>query len=55
MVLKKKLKSALVGMAQWIKCWPVNQRVTSSIPSLRHMPGLGAASLVSGARETTTH
>ena len=24
--------SALAGVAQWIECWPVNQRVTSSKP-----------------------
>ena len=24
---------ALAGVAQWIECWPVNQRVTGSIPS----------------------
>ena len=28
-----KKPSALVGVAQWIEHWPVNQRVTSSIPS----------------------
>ena len=25
--------SALAGVAQWTECWPVNQRVTGSIPS----------------------
>ena len=25
-------KSALVGVAQWIECWPANQRVAGSIP-----------------------
>ena len=29
----RKLLSALAGVAQWIECWPVNQRVTGSIPS----------------------
>ena len=24
---------ALAGVAQWIECWPANQRVTGSIPS----------------------
>ena len=24
---------ALSGVAQWIECWPVNQRVMGSIPS----------------------
>ena len=26
-------KRVLTGVAQWIKRWPVNQKVTSSIPS----------------------
>ena len=37
---------ALAGVAQWIECWPVNQRVTGSIPSLGHMPELQARSPV---------
>ena len=28
-----KEKAALAGVAQWIKCQPVNQRVAGSIPS----------------------
>ena len=28
-----KLNRALAGVAQWIECEPVNQRVTGSIPS----------------------
>ena len=32
-MLIKKLKGALAGVAQWIECWPANQRVTNSIPS----------------------
>ena len=24
---------ALAGVAQWIECWPANQKVTGSIPS----------------------
>ena len=31
--LKKMALLALAGVAQWIECWPVNQRVTSLIPS----------------------
>ena len=46
---------SLAGVAQWIECRPANQRITCSIPSLGHMPGLWARSLVGGARETTTH
>ena len=45
---------ALAGMAQWIEHWPVNEKVTSSIPSLGHMPGLWARSPVGGAQEATT-
>ena len=26
-------QSAPAGVAQWIECWPTNQRVASSIPS----------------------
>ena len=29
----KKAISALAGVPEWIECQPVNQRVTSSIPS----------------------
>ena len=35
------MKRALVGMAHWIECWPVNQRVTSSIPSQGTCLGCG--------------
>ena len=31
--LKEMRYSALAGVAQWIECWPVNQRVSGSIPS----------------------
>ena len=40
---------ALAGVAQWIEHWPVKQRVTVSIPSLVHMPGLWARTMVGGA------
>ena len=33
--------SALAGMAQWIERWPVNQRVTGSIPSQGPRLGCG--------------
>ena len=46
---------ALAGVTQWIDCWHANQRVTGSIPSLGHMPGLQARSPVGGAWEATTH
>ena len=29
----KNRTAALAGVAQWIECWPVNQRVAGSIPS----------------------
>ena len=32
--LDQKGVNALVSVAQWIECWPANQRVTSLIPSL---------------------
>ena len=33
MVAYKRNRDALAGVAQWIECQPVNQRVTGSIPS----------------------
>ena len=38
----RKCSRALAGVAQWIECWPVNQRVTGSIPSLGTCLGCGA-------------
>ena len=46
---------ARAGVAQWIECQPVNQRVASSIPSLGHIPGLQARSPAGDAQEATTH
>ena len=40
----KSKNETLVSVAQWIECGPVNHRVTGSIPSLGHMPGLQARS-----------
>ena len=37
---------ALASVALWIECWPVNQKVTGSIPSLGYVPGLQARSPV---------
>ena len=45
----------LTGVAQWVEHQPVNQRITGSIPSLGHMPGLQVRSPVGGAQEATTH
>ena len=45
----KKHNWALTGVrAQWTEHQPANQRVTGSIPSVGHMPGLGARSPVGG-------
>ena len=44
--LEDPVSLALAGVAQWIKCCPVNQR---------HMPGLWAMSLVGDVTEATTH
>ena len=30
---KKETLLALAGVAQWIECWPANQRVAGSMPS----------------------
>ena len=49
------VKYYLIGVAQWTECWSVNQRVTGSIASLGHVPGLQARSPVGGAREASTH
>ena len=42
--------AALAGMAQWTECWPVNQRVTGSIPSQEsgHMSAFQIRSPVGG-------
>ena len=37
---QKTANTTLAAVAQWIESWPGNQRVTGSIPSLGHMPGL---------------
>ena len=31
-LLKNIIVSTLAGVAQWIECWPADQRVASSIP-----------------------
>ena len=38
-------KGTLAGVAQWIECWPVNQRVASLIPSQGTCLGCGAGPL----------
>ena len=37
----KNLKIALAGVAQWIECWPSNQRVSGSILSQGTCLGCG--------------
>ena len=44
-VLKKYALTALAGMAQWIECQPVNQRVVGSIPSRGTCLGRGQGPL----------
>ena len=51
--IKNKKNYALAGVAQWIECQPVNQRVTDS--QSEHMPGLRARFPEGGAVEATTH
>ena len=41
--------SALAGVAQWIECWPMNQKVLGSVPSQVICLGCGPGpSLVEG-------
>ena len=56
-LLDKDLKTAILaqaGVAQWIECWPVNQRATGSIPS-RHMLGVRARSPVGRGHAKGNH
>ena len=50
-----KMAIALAGVAQWIECQPVNQRVAGLIPDLGHMSGFWARSPVGAMREATPH
>ena len=55
-IFKRFLKHLLMAcVAQWIECWPMNQRVASFDSQSGHMPGLQSRSPVGGAQETTTH
>ena len=36
-----KINLALAAVAQWIECWPTNQRVASSMPSQGNAWGAG--------------
>ena len=42
----KNLNSALVGAAQWIECWPMNQRVAGSILNQGTCLGCGPGPLL---------
>ena len=44
---------ALAGVAQWIECWPMNQRVTGSIP--RQGTCLCCGSVPSGRHVRSNH
>ena len=46
---------ALASVAQWIECWPANQRAAGLIPSFVNKPGLWAISSAGGAGEAATH
>ena len=50
-----KLPWALAGAAQWIEHWPVNQRVSGSIPSQGTCLGCGPGYPVWGLQEATKH
>ena len=50
----KKPHTALVGVPQWIECWPTNQKVTGSIPSQGTCLGCGTGSQ-QGACERQVH
>ena len=39
--IQKNEERALAGVAQWIECWPANQRVSGSIPSQGTCLGFG--------------
>ena len=55
MEFPQKIKIALAGVAQWIECQPVTQRVTSSIPSEGTTLGFGPGPPRWGMQESTTH
>ena len=41
---KVKKRNTLAGMAQWIECWPANQRVAGLIPTQGKCLGCGPGS-----------
>ena len=54
LLFKVRIKIALAGVAQWIECQPVKQRVTSSIPSQGTCLGCGPGPQC-GAHERQSH
>ena len=54
-VSNKIFSLALVGVGQWIERWPVNQRVSGSIPSQDTCLGCGPGPWCGGMQEATTH
>ena len=46
--LETSAERALAGVAQWIECWPVNQRVAGLIPSQGTCLGCRPGSPVGG-------
>ena len=54
MILKVYQLLALVSVAQWLECRPVNQRVSGSIPSLGTCLGCRPGPWL-GARKRQTH
>ena len=51
----RKTKGALAAVAQWIECWPANQRVEGSIPSWGTCLGFRLGPPVGGMGEAATH
>ena len=54
-VVINRTEYALTGVGQWTERQPVNQRVTSSIPSQGTYLGCRQGSLVQSVQEATTH
>ena len=48
-LLEEIVTEALAGVSQWIELWPVNQRVTGSIPSQGTRLGYGPGPQFGGA------
>ena len=53
--IKSNTNIALAGVAQWIEHWPVNQRVTGSIPSQGTCLGCRPGPHSGDVQEAPTH